>query len=131
MLFICRIREIRAIRSLGSLEFTAAGSVHRAKSQIPISKSQTNLNAQVPKAEEPRMTRITRIGKNCIPNISAIRVIRGHLNRQIPKAEEPRMTRSGSAATEGFNHGLRRYHGFHEEMLPTKHTKHTNEAESA
>jgi hypothetical protein len=46
------------------------------------------------------------MGKNCIPNISAIRVIRGHLNAQIPKAEEPRMTRSGSAATEGFNHGF-------------------------
>jgi hypothetical protein len=31
--------------------------------------------------------------KNCIPNISAIRVIRGHLNRQIPKKAEPLITR--------------------------------------
>jgi hypothetical protein len=31
--------------------------------------------------------------KNYVPNISAIRVIRGHLNRQIPKEAEPRISR--------------------------------------
>ncbi len=49
----------------------------RAKSQIPISKSQANLNRQIPKAAKPRIPRITRVWKNYIPNISAIRVIRG------------------------------------------------------
>jgi hypothetical protein len=37
-----------------------------------------NLNRQIPKAAEPRISRITRIWKNCIPNISAIRAIRSH-----------------------------------------------------
>jgi len=43
--------------------------------------SQANLNRQIPKTAEPRISRITRIWKICIPNISAIRIIRGHAPR--------------------------------------------------
>jgi len=40
--------------------------------------SQASQSPNSKKAAEPRISRITRIWKNCIPNISAICVIRGH-----------------------------------------------------
>jgi len=72
------------------------------KLQIPMPNSQANLNPQIPKTSEPRISRITRIWKNCIPNISAIRVIRGPRQISIGKFQKSKSGARTRAQSQSY-----------------------------